>query len=249
MEKQRKLKNLEIEEISVVESAANRRKFFIKKEQIMEKLIELLKGMFGEALTEADIEKAKELSDESVEAISGALSVIKSWEGELYPEDLTAAQLILLKHGGWDRNVEKTELTDEDFATYLIENIEKVGASLSKATRVQIERIKEICVKMLEGKEKNQKKDDEVEKLSTETLDKLDELDRLKKAEAERIKKETSEKSQEDIKTLIKDSIDEALKPILKEKGITKKLKGQEEEEVKKEGEVEDMLPSWKPFG
>ena len=249
MIKPRKLKDIDIEEISVVESGANRKKFFIKKEKAMEKFIELLKGLFGEeGLTDEDIAKAKKLPDETVEAITGALNAITVYS-DSFPPEFLKAQLTLLKHASCGRVVEKAELTDEDFATYLIENIEKVGASLSKATRVQIERIRDICAKMLEGKEKNQKKDDEVEKLSTETLDKLDELERLKKAEADRVKKEEGEKSQEDIKTLIKDSIDEALKPILKEKGITKKLKGQEEEEVKKEGEVEDMLPSWKPFG
>ena len=248
MKKQRKLKDINIEEISIVESAANRRKFFIKKEKAMDKFIELLKGLFGEeGLTEDDIVKAKKLPDEAVEAITGALNAITVYS-DSFPPDFLKAQLTLLKHASCGRVVEKAELTDEDFSKALIENIEKIGASLSKATRVQIERIRDICAKMLETKSEKKKGDDEEEKLSTETLDKLDELERLKKAEADRVKKEEGEKSQEDIKTLIKDSIDEALKPILKEKGITKKIKDQDKEEVEKE-EVEDKFPSIQFFG
>ena len=252
MKKSRKLKDITIEEISVVESGANRKKFFIKKEKTMEKFLELLKGLFGEeGLAEEDIAKAKELPDESVEAITGALNVIGNYS-DAFPSDFKEAQLTLLKHASCGRVVEKSELTDEDFTKYLIENIEKVGASLSKVTRADIERIRSICDKMLESKEKKTKKDDEEEKLSTETLDKLDKLERMEKEETERVKKEAGEKSEENTKQLIKDTMEEILEPILpllKEKGKTKKLKGQEEEEVEKEGEVKDDYPSIQLFG
>lgn len=252
MKKQRKLKNINIDELSLVESAANRKKFFIKKEKAMEKFIELLKGLFGEeGLTEDDIAKAKELSDETVEAITGALNVIGEYS-DAFPEKFNEAQLTLLKQASCGQVVEKAKLTDEDFATYLIENIEKVGASLSKATRAQIERIRDICAKMLETKTEKKKGDAEEEKLSTETLDKLDELERLKKAEADRVKKETDVKSEEDTKKLIKDTMEEILEPImplLKEKGKTKKLKGQEEEDVEKDDKVVDKFPSIKLTG
>jgi len=248
MKKQRKLKEIVIDELSLVESAANRKKFFIKKEKEMEKFIELLKGLFEEeGLTEEDIAKAKELPDESVDAITGALNAITVYS-DSFPPEFMKAQLTLLKHASCGRVVEKTELTEEDFAKYLIENIEKVGASLSKATRAQIERIRDICAKMLESKAEKKKADDEEEKLSNETLDKLDELKRLKKADADRVKKEASEKNEEDIKVLIKDSIDEALKPILKEKGISKKLKDQDKEDVEKDDEVVDDYPSIQLF-
>jgi len=248
MKKQRKLKEIVIDELSLVESAANRKKFFIKKEKEMEKFIELLKGLFEEeGLTEEDIAKAKELPDESVDAITGALNAITVYS-DSFPPEFMKAQLTLLKHASCGRVVEKTELTEEDFAKYLIENIEKVGASLSKATRAQIERIRDICAKMLESKTEKKKADDEEEKLSNETLDKLDELKRLKKADADRVKKEASEKNEEDIKVLIKDSIDEALKPILKEKGISKKLKDQDKEDVEKDDEVVDDYPSIQLF-
>ena len=214
----------------------------------MEKFIELLKGLFEEeGLTEEDIAKAKELPDESVDAITGALNAITVYS-DSFPPEFMKAQLTLLKHASCGRVVEKTELTEEDFAKYLIENIEKVGASLSKATRAQIERIRDICAKMLESKTEKKKADDEEEKLSNETLDKLDELKRLKKADADRVKKEASEKNEEDIKVLIKDSIDEALKPILKEKGISKKLKDQDKEDVEKDDEVVDDYPSIQLF-
>ena len=214
----------------------------------MEKFIELLKGLFEEeGLTEEDIAKAKELPDESVDAITGALNAITVYS-DSFPPEFMKAQLTLLKHASCGRVVEKAELTEEDFAKYLIENIEKVGASLSKATRAQIERIRDICAKMLESKTEKKKADDEEEKLSNETLDKLDELKRLKKADADRVKKEASEKNEEDIKVLIKDSIDEALKPILKEKGISKKLKDQDKEDVEKDDEVVDDYPSIQLF-
>jgi len=249
MKKQRKLKEIVIDELSLVESAANRKKFFIKKEKEMEKFIELLKGLFKEeGLTEEDIAKAKELPDESVEAITGALNAIEVYS-DSFPPEFMKAQLTLLKHASCGRVVEKAELTDEDFSKYLIENIEKVGASLSKATRAQIERIRDICAKMLGAKDEKKKGDDEEEKLSTETLDKLDKLERMEKEEADRKEKEKSEKSVEDIKVLIKDSIDEALKPILKEKGISKKLKDQDKEDVEKDDEVKDNFPSIQFFG
>lgn len=255
MKKSRKLKDITIEEISVVESGANRKKFFIKKkekEMEKEKFLELLKGLFGEeGLADEDIAKAKELPDESVEAITGALNVIGNYS-DAFPSDFKEAQLTLLKHASCGRVVEKSELTDEDFATYLIENIEKVGASLSKATRAQIERIRDICAKMLDSKTEKKKKDDEEEKLSTETLDKLDKLERMEKEEVDRVKKEAGEKNEEDTKQLVKDTIEEILEPILpllKEKGKPKKLMGQEEEEVKKESEVKDNYPSIQLFG
>jgi len=244
----RKLKDLDINFIALVEDGAVRKRFYLKKEKEMEKFIELLKGLFGEeGLTEDDIAKAKELSDESVEAITGALNAITVYS-DSFPPEFLKAQLTLLKHASCGRVVEKAELTDEEFAKHLIENIEKVGASLSKATRAQIERIRDICAKMLETRSEKKKGDDEKENLSTETLDKLDELERLKKAEADRVKKEASEKNEEDIKKLIKDTVEESLKPLLKEKGITKKIKDQEKEEVEKEG-IEDPFPSIQLFG
>ena len=252
MKKPRKLKDIDIEEISVVESGANRKKFYIKKEKKMEKFLELLKGLFGEeGLAEEDIAKAKKLSDEEVEAITGAMNAIAVYS-DSFPPEFLKAQLTLLKQASCGRVVEKAELTEEDFAKYLIENIEKVGASLSKATRAQIERIRDICAKMLESKTEKKKKADEEEKLSTETLDKLDKLARMEKEEADRKEKEAGEKSEENTKQLIKDTMEEILEPImplLKEKGKTKKLKGQEEEDVEKEGEVKDEFPSVRIFG
>ena len=252
MKKPRKLKDIDIEEISVVESGANRKKFYIKKEKKMEKFLELLKGLFGEeGLAEEDIAKAKKLSDEEVEAITGAMNAIAVYS-DSFPPEFLKAQLTLLKQASCGRVVEKAELTEEDFAKYLIENIEKVGASLSKATRAQIERIRDICAKMLESKTEKKKKADEEEKLSTETLDKLDKLARMEKEEADRKEKEAGEKSEENTKQLIKDTMEEILEPImplLKEKGKTKKLKDQENEDVKKDGEVVDEYPSMKIFG
>ena len=253
MKKPRKLKDIDIEEISVVESGANRKKFYIKKEKKMEKFLELLKGLFGEeGLAEEDIAKAKKLSDEEVEAITGAMNAIAVYS-DSFPPEFLKAQLTLLKQASCGRVVEKTELTEEDYSKYLIENIEKVGASLSKATRAQIERIRDICAKMLESKtEKKKKKEDEEEKLSNETLDKLDKLTRMEKEEAERVKKETDEKSEEDTKKLIKDTMEELLEPILpllKEKGKTQKLKDQDKDDVKKDDKVEDDFPSIQFFG
>lgn len=250
MKKSRKLKDITIEEISIVESAANRRKFFIKKkEKAMEKFIELLKGLFGEeGLTEEDIAKAKELPDETVEAISGALNVIGEYS-DAFPANFKEAQLTLLKHASCGQTVEKVELTEEDFSKHLIENIEKFGASLSKATRAQIERIRDICAKMLESKTEKKKGDEEEEKLSTETLDKLDKLARMEKEDADRVKKEASEKSKEDIDKQIDEKVEEKLKSLLKEKGTTKKIKGQDKEDVEKEDEVVDHYPSFQPFG
>lgn len=219
----------------------------------MEKFIELLKGLFGEeGLTEDDIAKAKELSDETVETITGALNAITVYS-DAFPPEFLKAQLTLLKQASCGQVVEKAELTDEDITKLLTVDVEKVGASLSKATRAEVEKILNICNKLLKRESDDKKKsDDEEEKLSDETLDKLDKLERMEKAEAERVKKKDSEKSEEDTKKLIKDTMEEILEPImplLKEKGKTKKLKGQEEEDVEKDGEVVDHFPSIKLTG
>ena len=71
----RKLKEIEADEVSLVDKAANKTKFFIlKRSKLMDEFIKILKQWFGEdVLTDEEIAKAKELPNHAFEPPSGAL--------------------------------------------------------------------------------------------------------------------------------------------------------------------------------
>ena len=143
--KTRQLSDIDIEEISLVDLPAIRKKFVIVKNQDgksfdknqddfhnknkfevnkMEKLIEIFKEINGlEEVSDEQMEVLKALSEEDIKKYSAALEVIKKYKGEL-PEDLNKELSSLAKFGV--RSVAKPEKKEED--------VEKAGKKLSKDT-------------------------------------------------------------------------------------------------------------------
>jgi len=253
----RKLVDIDVDEITLCGSAANRKKFFIKKmEDSMKEFIEELKKFMAEddedieeVLTKEDIEKAEKLSDKVIKVIKGALNILNKYKADM-PDDVLTAIKALAKYAayGYGYPVKKEEKED----------LEKAGAKLSKTTRIQIQRaldyIKESpkgigVLKTLLGlgvekeEEGDEKKKGDEERISPEIQAKLEKLAELEEVEKERLKKESEKKQKEDIQKMI----DERLEQLeLKEKPTKKSIDGQEDDEEKKgaDDEEEDEYPS-----
>jgi len=130
-EKARLLKKIEVDEISLVERPATRRKFLvIKEDNTVKELIELLKEFVPES-EDADydvIEKA-DMKPATLKAIKGALSILLAYKSDM-PSDLISAIGVLAKHAigsPYPRPYKKSEETLEE----LVAQIEKSGRRLS----------------------------------------------------------------------------------------------------------------------
>jgi len=219
----RKLKDMDIEAIALVDKAANRKKFYIikrnkPKETKTMDIAKILKAFFGaDAVKEETITKAQELPEAKVQAIGEALEVFTKYDHDEFPEDLIEASRNLANEALSPVQIDKeAELSDEQI-------IEKAGAALSKATRAQLERIKAIVDKMLEAKEKKAAADHK--DLPEDVVRKLAELDELKEAneKAELAKKEEKEKARDtEIEELKKQLT--TITEKLKERGVKKGL-------------------------
>lgn len=250
----RKLEDIDVEEISLVGSAANRRRFLILKKEIQMGWLELLKSFLGGEeeneefkLTEEDIAKAKEMSESAIKAISGALNILNKYK-DVFPPDVIAAMKTLTKYAAYGYPEKKSaELEDEEFTKYLIE---KAGAKLSKATIEQLEKIKDIVEKLIGAKDKDVKKgltDDEYEKLPADIKVRLARATELEEAEKDRVKKaqENEEAEREKrIKTL-EDEIAELKKSRGKKKGL-KPEEDDDEHDDKDKDEDDDYTKSVK---
>lgn len=96
MAKGKKLKNLEVLEVSLAVNPANRKKFFLIKEvQILNKLIDLLTTQFENESKFENIISKMEISDEAKEAIKGALKLLYAYKDEL-PAEIIAELTKLL---------------------------------------------------------------------------------------------------------------------------------------------------------
>ncbi len=245
----RKMYDINVDEITLTGSTANRKQFFIKKskEKTMDKFIKVLKGFVededGDELTTEEIAKAEALGKEPREIIENALNTFEEYR-ESMPEDLLTATRILVKQ-----------------ATFVAlpiskEALEKAGATLSKANKAALTKVLDFLkggapaiasLQTLLGLkvEKTEKVNDDGEKLSDETVAKLEELVQLKKTESDRIEKEEKEKKKKeaDEKQELKDRV-EALE---KQKGIKKSIdekNDDKDKDLKKDDEVEDLYPS-----
>lgn len=255
----RKLVDIDVDEITLCGSAANRKKFFIKKmEDSMKEFIEELKKFMAEddedieeVLTKEDIEKAEKLSDNVIKVIKGALNILNKYKADM-PDDVLTAIKSLAKYAAYDYGYPAKKEDKEDK-----EDLEKAGAKLSKTTCVQIQKaldhIKEspkaiFVLKTLLGlevkkEEEGEEKTGGEERISPEIQAKLEKLAELEKAEKERLEKESEKKQKEDIQKMI----DERLEQLeLKEKPTKKSIDGQEDDEKKKgaDDEEEDDYPS-----
>lgn len=250
----RKMYDIDVDEITLTGSTANRKQFFIKKskEKSMDKFIELLKGFVededGDELTAEEIKKAEALAKEPMEIIENALNTFEEYR-ESMPDDLLAATRILVK---------QASIVDVAISK---EALEKAGAALSKANKAALTKVLDFLkgshpaiasLQALLGLkvEKTEKVvDEDGEKLSDETVAKLEELAAFKKAETDRIEKEaeTEKKKIADEKK----ALEERMEALEKQKGIKKSIdkegdeKDKDKKDVKKDdGEVEDLYPS-----
>jgi len=241
----RKLLDIVVDEITLCESAANRKKFFIKKmEDKVEEFIKELKkfqaadeedGDAEKALTEGEIQKAKELTEEATKAIKGALNILNKYKADM-PDDVLKAIQTLTKYASYGYPAKK-------------EDIDKAGAKLSKTTRDQIQKVLDFikespraiaALKALLGQEVQKEEPvDGAEKLSAETVAKLDEYATLKKAEDERLKAEAKKQADEDLDKLLQKKLEDMG---IKKKAVKKSIDdpGDTDKDKKKDAGDED---------
>lgn len=245
----RKLYDIDVEEITLCASAANRKTFFIKKskEKTMDKFIEVLKGFMvdedDDELTPEEIAKAEALADEPKAVVENALVTFTEYK-ESMPADLLAATKILIKQASFVEPPKKEDLA-------------KAGAALSKSTKAQLLKALEFLkpspqavaiLQTLLGQEvKKTDAGEGGEQLSAETQAKLDKLEELEKAEKERIEKEQKEEAKK-VADKAKET-DERLAALEKQKGIKTSITDEgddkgKKKELKKGEEEEDLYPS-----
>jgi len=231
----RKLEDLDVAEISLVDNAANRKKFYIiKRRKEMEEFVKLLKSFMGEddeefKLSEEDIAKAGKLDEKAIKAIQGALNILNKYK-DVYPADVLKAIKTLTKYAsyGYSYPAAKSEDIIEELT-----DVEKAGRKLSKATIEQLRKALEIIESLIKEKEEDVTKG---EKLPPEVVKKLEKLAKLEKAEKERIEKEKEQKEKER-EELIK-QLKERVEKLEKMKGIKKSIDSQDDDDKDKDKRV-----------
>jgi len=220
----RKLFDIDVEEITLCGSAANRKKFFIKKmEDSMKEFIEELKKFMAEddediegALEKEDIEKAEKLGDAPMKAIKGALNILSKYKADM-PDDVLKAIKTLTKYASYgypatkEDKKDEVKKTDEEVLTEAVETVVKaaevedvekkgkIAEHFSKATLKQLKKIVEICQKIIGTEEAKVKKTDELPAEVARDLEELAVLKKFKEATLKE-KEETRKKEIEDLK-------------------------------------------------
>lgn len=225
----RPLKDIDVDEISLVDAGAVRKKFYIKKRRSLMDLIELLKDFLGEdtELTDEEIEKAGKLSEEAAKAISSAVSALNKFKDDFPPEILSALKT-LTKFASYGYPAKKAE--EVDFLKEMVD-LEKAGARLSKATIEDLKKVAAIVEKLIGASEDKVKKAAgdkvDIDKLPDTVVARLEKLDRI---EAEAVEKKQKEKDKEF--TDMKKDVD-MLKKIAKGEPVSKQLDEEEEDDDK----------------
>lgn len=141
----------------------------------MDKLKKLLKAILGIEPTEAQIQKAQAMPPAEAESLTGALVVLEKYQEEL-PEDLAEATATIVK-----ASVAGTPAAAEPETL----DVEKVGAKLSKATKSDLLKIKNIVDGLLQADTEEAKKYAGLPEDVQKRLRAMDERDRLEKANRE----------------------------------------------------------------
>lgn len=198
----RRLKDMDIDEISLVESGAVRKKFYIKKRETIMKLVELLKEVLGEdtELTDEEIAKIEGLGEENSKGISDALNLFKDYT-DVFPPELEKALTALVKSACYGYPME--EPTQIDVLAELLD-VEKAKGWLDKATTAKLKKIIETLQNMVTVKEGDFKKQIKVDpdKLPAEVVTQLQELQVFKEAQLK-----TEQDKKDKVITDLKDEI------------------------------------------
>jgi len=225
MKKIRELKEINVEEISLVSSAASRNVFFITKQRrkTMKKFLEILKNFFGDELEDEDIKKAEGIEEDAQKALGDALETIDEYRDD-YTPDVLAAILKVSKAAV----TPEEEVEEPDFVAELTD-VEKAGARLSKATIAQLKKIVEIAGNMLAASEKKlgKKKDDENE-YTPEVIAALEKLEAYETAEVEAEKQALLDAKSETDKKL--DAMAKEIEKLKKQKPVKKGLESDDDE-------------------
>lgn len=241
----RKLKDIDVDEISLVDAGAVRKKFFIKKRRSLMDLIEILKDFLGEdtELTEDELKKAKNLSDKAAKAISSALNMLNKYKDDM-PSDVLTAIKTLGKYASYGYPAQKAEEVD---ILGEMTNVEKAGARLSKATIEQLKKIAEIINGLIGAAEDKVKKaagDIDTDKLPDHIVAKLEKLQKIEEAEDLK-KQQEKDKIITDLLAEVKNQGD-LIKKMAKGEPISKQLEDDPEsdelgEEDKAKAKVKKM--------
>lgn len=264
----RKLVEIAVEEITLCQSAANRKKFFIRKQETkMEDFIKELKKFMAEddedgkeVLAKEEIAKAEKLPEKAMVAIKAALNLLNKYKSDM-PSDVLKAIQTLGKYAAYGYPAAKgdekakVEKSDDELLSDAvdviikavdIDDVEKAGkvtGQFSKATIEQIKKIIEICNKLIGEKETKVKK---LEELPPEVARDLEDLAELKKfkQDALREKEETQKKEVEELKKS-KEELKKEIEELKKSKGVKKGIEGQGDDDgAGDEDDEKDDYPS-----
>jgi len=225
-----KLKDIEIDEISLVDFPANRKKFLIIKNEKnthkslamqgdfgitnlrknkMKELRKLFEDYFGDDFKKEEFEKFEkaEIKTEDIKILKDALGLVNKYKDD-FPDDLKSAVGVLAKSSIPEEKTTKEVKTDSD----LKDALEKAGATLSKSTVTKINQAIEILGKLV-GFETKKKSDTEMIK---------DEIAALKKSIEDAGKVEEENETEKLNKTV--DDLKKRLETVEKSKGVKKSL-------------------------
>jgi len=239
-----KIKDLDIDEISLVDRAANRRKFAITKKErkeMFEKLIEILKNwLTPEEITEDLQAGIKAMPEDVQKAHLATLTILEEYNDEdVMPAEFKKALTEMVK--ATVTPVPETKAVDE---LTLDTFIEKAGAVFSSATKSQIEKV----IAALQSLLGTSKDDDEKKKAENKNLT-PEQIAALAKAEAIIAAEDAKErKAKEDKEKARDEALDKMAKEIAelkKVKGTSKQLDDKDEKDETKKAVV-DKFPSLK---
>jgi len=248
----RKIFDIDIDELTICKSPANRKQFFIKKmEEPMKEFIESLKKFMAddedkvdEALTEEEVEKIEKLGKEEVEELKGAVDELNGYNVRDIPDDALKAIRILAKQaslGHPSTKVEEIKFLDD------LLDVEKAGARFSKATVDQLKKVRDMISKLIGDKENavNKRHKDLPDDVKAELM----ELERLRTEDKERLEKQEEDKEKAAEKRIKKledklEEQDEEIEVLKKKKGTKKSIAGQESDEITK-GANDDDKDNW----
>lgn len=218
----RKLKDIDVDEISLVDAGAVRKKFYIKKRRSLMDLFEILKDFLGPdvELSEEEIAKAKELSEEAAKAIKGALSMLNKYKNDM-PDDVVKAMQTLAKYASYGYPAKKAAEIDilQDLT-----DVTKAGAKLSKATIEQLKKIAEIVKDLIGAAEEKVKKSIGInlENLPPDVQVKLTKLAQIEEEQARKAQEEKDKKITDLIEAVNKQG--EIIKKLAKGEPVSQQL-------------------------